>query len=65
MSSPGVSLDNAIAGITRGVENARKVAMEINKKESTGSNANDGGSNASGSADAGTTRLGGSVDVMA
>ena len=30
--TPGASLDSAIAGITRGVDNARKVATEINKE---------------------------------
>jgi hypothetical protein len=30
--TPGASLDNAIAGINRGVDNARKVATEINKE---------------------------------
>ena len=32
--TPGASLDSAIAGITRGVDNARKVATEINKETS-------------------------------
>lgn len=57
--TPGASLDSAIAGITRGVDNARKVASEINKDAT----ANAAQSSKTASASAGDTRVGGSVDV--
>lgn len=63
MSSPGVSLDSAIAGITRGVENARKVAIDANKIDSA-SASNDSAA-AGGSADTSDSRIGGNIDVTA
>ena len=63
MSSPGVSLDSAIAGITRGVENARKVAIYANKIDSA-SASNDSAASG-GSADTTDSRIGGNIDVTA
>lgn len=58
--SPGASLDSAIAGISRGVDNARKVATEINKDASAKTAASSKASSTASSAD---TRVGGAVDV--
>ena len=62
--TPGASLDAAIAGITRGVDNARKVATEINKDSSPAS-----ASSSSKSSDSKNTsssnRVGGNLDVTA
>jgi hypothetical protein len=59
--TPGASLDSAIAGITRGVDNARKVATEINKSDSA--NAAKASSSTSNSANSSGSRVGGSIDV--
>ena len=60
--TPGASLDAAIAGISRGVDNARKVATEINKNDTAAQTSSAASSN---SANAGQTRIGGSIDVKA
>ena len=59
--TPGASLDAAIAGITRGVDNARKVATEVNK-DSGGAASNNKSSSGSKSSSS-SSRVGGSVDV--
>jgi hypothetical protein len=61
--SPGTSLDSAIAGISRGVENARKVATEINKDDSASAALSSKTSAASSTANTGGSRVGGSIDV--
>jgi hypothetical protein len=58
--TPGASLDSAIAGINRGLDNARKVAKEINKSDSP--SAAQVSSSTANSANSGT-RVGGSIDV--
>lgn len=62
--TPGASLDAAIAGITRGVNNARKVATEISKDNSKTSAASSKSSSTSKTANS-TSTLGNSVDVKA
>lgn len=62
--TPGASLDAAIAGITRGVDNARKVASQISKDNSKSSASNSKSSSTSKTANS-TSTLGNSVDVKA
>lgn len=61
--TPGASLDAAIAGINRGVDNARKVAAEINKDaiaKTTGSS-----SSSSATSSNSSSRIGGNIDIKA
>ena len=62
--TPGASLDAAISGIQRGVENARKVASEINKQDKTSSGTSSSSSSSSTSL-GGSSSLGSNVDVKA
>ena len=62
--TPGASLDSAIAGITRGVDNARKVATEINKDNSAGKAASSATTSGS-SKNSSDGPVGGTIDVTA
>lgn len=62
--TPGASLDAAISGINRGLDNARKVATEINKDAST-SAAQTGATASNTTTNSGSSRIGGSIDVKA
>lgn len=61
--TPGASLDAAISGISRGVDNARKVASEINKDNSSAASATPSKSNPTGKTS--TSHIGGNLDVKA
>jgi len=61
--TPGASLDAAIAGISRGVDNARKVASEINK-DAVAKTASSSSSSSATSSNS-TSTLGGNIDVKA
>lgn len=61
--TPGASLDAAISGIQRGVENARKVASQINKQDKTSSSSSSSSSTSAGKG--GSSTLGGNIDVKA
>jgi hypothetical protein len=60
----GASLDSAIAGTSLGVENARKVAAEINK-DTSDSAAKRSTTAASSTSSSGSSRIGGLIDVTA
>jgi hypothetical protein len=62
--TPGASLDSAIAGINHGLDNARKVASEINKDDSAKAAKPSASPTASkASTSTSTSTVGGSVDV--
>lgn len=60
--TPGASLDAAISGINQGLDNARKVASEINKNDSASAAKTKSAATAS-KASPGSSMVGGSVDV--
>jgi len=60
--TPGASLDSAIAGINHGLDNARKVASEINKDDSASTAKTSSAAKVS-KANTGDSAVGGSVDV--
>ncbi|MBI1422879.1 MAG: hypothetical protein GC149_05370 [Gammaproteobacteria bacterium] len=62
--TPGASLDSAIAGINRGLDNARKVATEINK-DASNSAAQTSTTASNTTTNSGSSRIGGAIDVKA